>query len=75
MIGARLDALHPSLVQVNDHLAGAEADAEALEDLIGELLDVGDARETWRQVGATPSVIIARRYWGQHNARFPPRDR
>ena len=43
MIGSRFDALHASLNEVNDHLAGAgEPDAEALEDLVGELLNFGN---------------------------------
>ena len=42
MDGPGFDALHASLIEVNDHLSGANADAEALEDLVGELLNFGN---------------------------------
>jgi len=42
MDGVGFDALHPPVVVVHNHLAGADAGPEPFEDLVGEVLDLGD---------------------------------
>ena len=42
--GVGFNALHHPIVVVHNHLAGADADAEAFENLVGEGLNFGNAR-------------------------------
>ena len=62
MIGSRFDALHASLVEVNDHLSGANADAEAFEDLVGEFLNFGNGGAQ-SSLDSRGIVFIERHRW------------
>jgi len=59
--GVGFDALHHPIVVMDDHLAGADADAEALEDLVGEALNFGNGGR--QGLDSRGIVFIERHRW------------
>jgi hypothetical protein len=75
--GPGFDALHPAVVVGNDDLAGADADAEALEDLVGEFLNLGKgggrprARKRGARKRGSSHGDNSNQNWLKRNGRTP----